>query len=235
MAFRFGAESALIVRMSTFLADFKYSVRMLQRSPGFAVFAILALALGIGANVAVFSAVDAMLLRPMQFRDASRLVEVYEDGSKIGFPHNTPAPANFAVWSRPVRDRTWDQAGRWNLPDCRDHAARLHIYTLALEVFDKAASHDPGATGHLARRACRAVCVPWAWRVSVILEKNGSGYSRCRRPLSSLSAGLPLRLLFQWEVRSEGCGLLQQGQLFSVESRRLLQSYRPRRQPSSYV
>jgi hypothetical protein len=98
--------------MSTFLADFKYSVRMLQRSPGFAVFAILALALGIGANVAVFSAVDAMLLRPMQFRDASRLVEVYEDGSKIGFPHNTPVPANFAVWSRPVRDRTWDQAGR---------------------------------------------------------------------------------------------------------------------------
>ena len=71
---------------------------MLQRSPGFAVFAILALALGIGANVAVFSAVDAMLLRPMQFRDASGLVKVFEDGTKIGFPHNTPAPANFADW-----------------------------------------------------------------------------------------------------------------------------------------
>ena len=84
--------------MSTFLADFKYSIRTLQRSPGFAIFAILALALGIGANVAVFSAVDAMLLRPMQFRDASRLVKVFEDGSILGFPHNTPAPANFVDW-----------------------------------------------------------------------------------------------------------------------------------------
>src|SRR5437879_1405591 len=98
--FRFGAESAVIVRVNTFFSDFKYSVRALQRSPGFAVFAILALALGIGANVAVFSAVDAMLLRPMQFRDASRLVEVFEDGSKVGFPHNTPAPANFVDWKR---------------------------------------------------------------------------------------------------------------------------------------
>lgn len=86
------------MRMGTFFADFKYSVRTLQRSPGFAAFAILALALGIGANVAVFSAVDAMLLRPMQFRDASRLVKVFEDGSKIGFPRNTPAPANFVDW-----------------------------------------------------------------------------------------------------------------------------------------
>jgi putative ABC transport system permease protein len=84
--------------MNTFLADFKYSIRTLQRSPGFALFAILALALGIGANVAVFSAVDAMLLRPMQFREASRLVKVWEDGSKLGFPHNTPAPANFVDW-----------------------------------------------------------------------------------------------------------------------------------------
>src|SRR3979490_1883485 len=84
--------------MSSFFADFRYSVRTLQRSPGFAIFAILALALGIGANVAVFSVVDAMILRPLQFRDANRLVEVYEDASKIGFPRNTPAPANFVDW-----------------------------------------------------------------------------------------------------------------------------------------
>jgi len=95
--------------MSTFFADFKYSVRTLQRSPGFAAFAILALALGIGANVAVFSAVDAMLLRPMQFRDASRLVKVFEDGSKIGFPRNTPAPANFADWK--ARNRVFEDMG----------------------------------------------------------------------------------------------------------------------------
>jgi putative ABC transport system permease protein len=49
-------------------------------------------------SLAVFSAVDAMLLRPMQFRDASRLLKVFEDGSKIGFPRNTPAPANVVDW-----------------------------------------------------------------------------------------------------------------------------------------
>src|SRR6267143_924911 len=72
----------------------------LRRSPGFAACAILALALGIGANVAVFSVVDAMLVRPLQFRDAGRLVNVWEDGSSFGFPHNTPAPANFVDWKQ---------------------------------------------------------------------------------------------------------------------------------------
>src|SRR5713226_7383031 len=91
-AFRFGPESAAFERVHTLFADLKYSVRTLQRSPGFALCAILALALGIGANVAVFSVVDAVLLRPLQFRDTSRLVEVFEDGSKFGFLNNLAAP-----------------------------------------------------------------------------------------------------------------------------------------------
>src|ERR1700676_152189 len=66
-AFCFGPESAAFERVHTLFADVKYSVRTLQRSPGFASCAILALALGIGANVAVFSVVDAVLLRPLQF------------------------------------------------------------------------------------------------------------------------------------------------------------------------
>src|SRR5258708_7649194 len=86
--------------MNTFLGDLRFGVRTLRRSPGFAACAILALALGIGANVAVFSVVDSMLLRPLQFRDADRLVQVSEDGSSLGFPHNTPAPANFVDWKQ---------------------------------------------------------------------------------------------------------------------------------------
>jgi putative ABC transport system permease protein len=86
----------VIVRVNTFFADFKCSIRTLQRSPGFC--GVRHSSARAGANVAVFSAVDAMLLRPMQFRDASRMVKVFEDGSKIGFPQNTPAPANFADW-----------------------------------------------------------------------------------------------------------------------------------------
>ena len=53
---------------------------------------------GLGANLAIFSVFDAVLLRPLPFRNADRLVEVWEDGSRIGFPMDTPAPANYTDW-----------------------------------------------------------------------------------------------------------------------------------------
>lgn len=75
-----------------------YSIRQFRRSPGFFLIAIAALALGIGANTAIFSAVEALLLRPLPYGDPSRLVMVWEDASSIGFKHNTPAPANYVAW-----------------------------------------------------------------------------------------------------------------------------------------
>jgi putative ABC transport system permease protein len=82
------------------LQDTRFSLRLLRKSPGFLVFAALALALGLGANVAIFSVVDAVLLRPLPFRNAGQLVEVWEDGSRVGFPMDTPAPANYIDWKR---------------------------------------------------------------------------------------------------------------------------------------
>src|SRR5947209_8516289 len=86
--------------MSALTDDLKYGARLLRRSPGFSIAAILALALGIGANTAIFSVVDAVLLAPMPFRNAGRLVVVWEDATPFGFPHNTPAPANWDDWRK---------------------------------------------------------------------------------------------------------------------------------------
>ncbi|HWC97677.1 MAG TPA: ABC transporter permease [Candidatus Sulfopaludibacter sp.] len=84
--------------MQTLLADLRYGFRLLRQSPGFTTIAILALALGIGANTAIFSTLDAVLLRPLPYADPGRLVMVWEDASSIGFAHNTPAPANYFDW-----------------------------------------------------------------------------------------------------------------------------------------
>ncbi len=79
--------------------DIFYTGRTLVRSPGFTAAAVLTLAIGIGGSTAVFSLIDAVLLRPLPFRDAHRLVMVFEDGSQAGFPQNAVAPANYAAWS----------------------------------------------------------------------------------------------------------------------------------------
>lgn len=86
--------------MGTFLQDLRYGARALGKTPGFAAVAILPLTLGIGATTAIFSVVDAVLLRSLPYRDPARLVSVWEDESKIGFPRNTPAPGNYTDWTK---------------------------------------------------------------------------------------------------------------------------------------
>src|SRR4030081_459133 len=85
------------------LSDLRYGLRLLLRNPGFAAIAILALALGIGANTAIFSAVDAILLQPLPYAQPEQLAMVWEDASNIGFPRNTPAPANYVDWRQQNR------------------------------------------------------------------------------------------------------------------------------------
>src|ERR1700730_17087727 len=81
-----------------FLANLRYTFRQINKSPGFFIVAIAALAMGIGANTAIFSAVEAVLLKPLPYADPDRLVIVWEDASFVGFAENTPAPANYLDW-----------------------------------------------------------------------------------------------------------------------------------------
>jgi putative ABC transport system permease protein len=82
--------------MRTLIQDLRYGLRLLARSPGFTAIALLTLTLGIGATTAIFSVVDAVLLRALPYRDPQRLVSVFEDISAAGFPRKTPSPGNYA-------------------------------------------------------------------------------------------------------------------------------------------
>jgi predicted permease len=80
------------------LRDLRYGVRTLARTPGFSILAVLVMALGIGANVALFTVVHSVLLKPLPFPDQDRLVRVYEADAKGRFQDNIVAGGSFAAW-----------------------------------------------------------------------------------------------------------------------------------------
>ncbi len=90
-------------------SDFRYALRTLFRSPGFTLGAVLTLALGIGANAAVFAAVHAVLLNPLPFRQPDRLVRIWETNPAQGIERGDVGPGTYVAWRD--RSQTLDGVG----------------------------------------------------------------------------------------------------------------------------
>jgi hypothetical protein len=92
--------------MDTLRNDLRYAARSLYSSPGFTAVAVLTLALGIGANAAMFTVADALLFRPPPFDHAERLYWVYDVNERLRLTLNDqtpPSPGNFVDWRSQTR------------------------------------------------------------------------------------------------------------------------------------
>src|SRR5262245_23854366 len=101
--------SPLITRpsaMNSFLQDLRYGARSLFRSPGFAAVAVLTIGLGLGANTAIFSVLNGVLLRPLPFREPERLVSLWETRLDRGFTQTTFSRPNF--WDVKDQQRSFE-------------------------------------------------------------------------------------------------------------------------------
>src|SRR2546425_3363769 len=81
-----------------FFMDIRLGVRTLRKNPGFTTVVVLTLALGIGANTAIFSVINSVLLQALPYHDPDSLVMVWESNSQHPNPHNTVSPPNFLDW-----------------------------------------------------------------------------------------------------------------------------------------
>lgn len=103
------------MRPEQLIRDIKYTVRVLRRTPGFALAVVLTLALGVGGNTAIFSVVDQVLLRPLPYPEGERLVRVYESRLTAPNPNarfsNGVSPANWLDWQ--ARTQTLSSMGVW--------------------------------------------------------------------------------------------------------------------------
>src|SRR5437762_1018681 len=91
--------------------DLKFAFRQLLKAPAFTGVAVLTLALGIGANTAIFSIVNAVLLRPAPYKNPDRLVWIWENNLSKNMPINPASPGNFNDWRQ--QSRSFESLSAW--------------------------------------------------------------------------------------------------------------------------
>src|SRR5437762_13968560 len=92
-----------VVSMQLLWQDLKFGARLLWKTPGFSAVALIALALGMGATTAIFSVVDAVLLKPLPFRDPSGVLVIWEKNPAQNRYKLFVAPVNFVEWRKQSR------------------------------------------------------------------------------------------------------------------------------------
>src|SRR5471032_2309235 len=97
--------------MESWLKDFAFGVRTLRKNPGFAITALVTLALGIGASTAIFSIVNAVLLKPLPYRDSKNYARVYTEFPQQHLSKFWFSPPEFRNMQR--FNRSWDQLEAW--------------------------------------------------------------------------------------------------------------------------
>jgi putative ABC transport system permease protein len=110
--------------LETLWQDFRFGARMLMRKPGFTTVAVLTLALGIGANTAIFSVINGVLLRPLPYSEPDRIATVWNTYLQLGIPKTTVSPVDF---------RDWQQMNR----------SFAHMASYAYSSFVLTGDHDP--------------------------------------------------------------------------------------------
>jgi putative ABC transport system permease protein len=111
--------------MNTLLQNLRYGARMLMKQPGFTLIAVITLALGVGANTAIFSVVNAVVLRPLPYRDPDRLVHVYRMQPPVErSPVSVPAYLDFAAQQQVFESFAAHHSETFNLTDV-DQAERV--------------------------------------------------------------------------------------------------------------
>jgi hypothetical protein len=133
--------------------NFRYALRALRQSPSFTLTAIAVLALGIGANTAIFSVVYAVILRPLTYPDASRLVFVWQRFPGMPAPFSERmfvARQNYLAWQR--QNTVFQEMGAFHTASLDESSggssqkASTHFVSANLLRFVPAGNHDPSLT-----------------------------------------------------------------------------------------